>query len=136
MNYQRFLTAVTIVNLALLGIGLARSHAVEAQGDPPVLRGRALEIVDDHGRVRVSIKVLPVDLKVKKPNGKPYAETVIIRLIDPNGRPTVKVAGSEDSSGLSFVGETDSTQVILQADGSESSLRLANKDGRAQTIRP
>jgi len=55
----------------------------------PVLRGRALEIVDERRAVRAGIQVLPA--AVSKADGKAYAETVILRLIDPNGRPPVKL---------------------------------------------
>ena len=57
-----------------------------------------LEIVDDQGRVRASVKVQPGGTA----NGQPYPETVILRLIDPNGRPSVKLAGSEQGAGLSL----------------------------------
>jgi hypothetical protein len=71
---------------------------------------------------------------VFKPTGTRYPETVVLRLIDANGRPEVKIAASE--WGLSFVGESDETQVLLRADGSDSSLKLANKDGKHQLIKP
>src|ERR1700730_12332571 len=79
MKIPWFLIALTIVNLGLLiyTLGQTRPAAVA-----PVLRGRALEIVDDQGRVRASIKVQPATMA----NGKPYPENVILRLIDPNGR--------------------------------------------------
>src|SRR5215468_6387089 len=100
MKTQRLLIALTVANLALLlfllsahiGPGLALDAA-------PVVRGRALEIVDDQGRVRASIQVQP------PPPGKQYSESVILRLIDPNGRPEVKIVASEQGAGLSFVGE-------------------------------
>jgi hypothetical protein len=60
------------------------------------------------------------------------AKTVILRLIDPNGRPEVKIVASEQGAGLSFVGDSDATQVLLEADGTDSSLKLTNKDGRQQ----
>jgi hypothetical protein len=102
-----------------------------------VLRGRGLEIVDQQGRVRASIQVLPAD-----PGGAtsrvPYPETVILRLIDPYGRPSVKIATSEEASGLSFTGQakTKDTYVVLKAEGTASSLRLRNEDGQEQVIRP
>ena len=52
------LVALTLANLGLLVLLLARAGAPEAQA-PTVLRGRALELVDDQGRVRASIKVQP-----------------------------------------------------------------------------
>jgi len=59
----------------------------------PVIRGRALEIVDDQGKVRASLSVLPEDPKVMW-KGKPYPETVLLRLMSPDGRPNVKLGAS------------------------------------------
>ena len=57
MQLQRFLVALTLVNSALLAYLLARPDVSKKHGFAPVLRGRALEIVDDRGRVRASIAV-------------------------------------------------------------------------------
>jgi hypothetical protein len=59
MKIQRLLIGLTLVNLALLIFTLSQTRPAAAEGGPPVLRGRALEIVDDRGRVRASIQVLP-----------------------------------------------------------------------------
>jgi hypothetical protein len=57
-------------------------------------------------------------------------------LIDPNGRPNVKLAASEQGSGLGLGGDSDLTYVVLKAEGPESSLKLTNKAGREQLIKP
>jgi hypothetical protein len=137
MKIQRLFIALTIINLGLLLFLLAQIRRVEADSVTPVLRGRALEIVDDQGRVRASIKVLPANQTAKMPNGKTgFPETVILRLIDLNGRPEVKLTASEQGSALGLIGASDSTQVLLQAEGTESSLKLTNKDGRQQQVKP
>jgi hypothetical protein len=136
MKIQRLLIALTVVNLGLLVFQVTRLRPLQAQSGPPVLRGRELEIVDDQGRVRASIKVLPGNQAVKLPDGKPFPETVILRLIDPNGRPSVKLATSVQGAGLGLGGDTDATYVALKAEGTESSLKMTNKDGREQLIKP
>ena len=135
MKIQRFLIGLTVINMGLL-ILLLQSHIAPtmAQSTPAVIRARALEIVDNQGRVRVSIKVQPAE--TFKATGKKYPETVILRLIDPNGRPEVKIAASEQGAELSLVGDSDATQILLQADSTGSSLKFANKDGRQQTLKP
>src|SRR5215813_11568884 len=117
MKMQRLLAALTVVNLALLVFLLAhlRSAAAEAA---PVLRGRALEIVDERGRVRAGIQVLPP----VKADGQAYAETVILRLIDPNGRPPVKLTASTQGAALLLMGETDDT--YARVTGPDSTLTL------------
>ena len=60
----------------------------------------------------------------------------MFRLIDSKGRPEVKLGASEQGGGLGLVGVSDSTHIILQAEGADSSLILTNKDGRQQIIKP
>ena len=59
MKIQRLLIALTLANLVLLIFNLAQLRPAAAQGVAPVLRGRALQIVDESGKVRASIAVLP-----------------------------------------------------------------------------
>jgi hypothetical protein len=136
MKIQRLSIVLTVINLLLLTFSLAQFHPTEAQGVAPVLRGRALEIVDKEGRVRASINVHPAGPSVPVPDGKIYPETVILRLIDPNGRPSVKLGASEQGSGLGLGGDSDLTYVVLKAEGASSSLKLTNKDGREQLVKP
>ena len=74
----------------------------------------------------------------KSASGTDQAETVLLRLITERGRPSVKIAASERSAGLSFAGPTGTrdTYVILQADGNVSSLRLRSENGHEQVIEP
>jgi hypothetical protein len=137
MKIQRLLIALTVVNMVLLMFSLAQPHAVVAQGVAPILRGRAFEIVDDRGRVRASIAVYPADPKVKMPDGTTgYPETVLFRMITSKGRPTVKLAATEDGAGLALGGESDPTFASLGARGASTSLKLVNQDGRQQLIKP
>ena len=87
MKSQRVLFALTALNLLLLLSILfsPTAPALASTGISPLLRGRALEIVDDQGRVRASIKLHPA--QTFKPTGRRYPETVMLRLIDPQGRP-------------------------------------------------
>src|SRR5262245_41692045 len=137
MKTQRLAIALTVVNLFILIFLLAQMRSSSADGVVPVLRGRTLEIVDEQGKVRASIKVHPADKTYKMPDGKiGYPETVMFRLIDANGRPEVKLGASEEGGGLGLVGSSDSTHVILQAEGADSSLKLTDKGGRQQIIKP
>jgi len=137
MKIQRLLIVLTVVNFVLLVFSLARPCAVVAQGVAPVLRGRALEILDDRGRVRASIAVYPADPKVKMPDGTAgYPETVLLRLITSKGRPNVKIAATERGSANVFGGESDPAYVQILAEGARTSLKLVNKDGRQQVIEP
>ena len=136
MKNPRVLAALTVVNLLLLALVLTQQlRPAFADTGAPVLRGRALEIVDDQGRVRASINVLPAK---RSSNDDASAETVILRLSTEQGRPSVKLAASEPASGLSLAGPTGtkSTYVILEAKGQVSALKLRNEDGGEKTLTP
>ena len=136
MNARTGLYTLVALNLALLSLGLTQQlRPAFAQGQPPVLRGRALEIVDRQGRVRASISVLPPS---RSTSGEEESETVLLRLITERGRPTVKIGSSEPTSGLSFAGPTGTkdSYLILQTKGTTSSLKLRNEDGHEQVVTP
>jgi hypothetical protein len=136
MKLQPLLLTLTAVNCALLAcLLLSNARLAAADSTAPVLRGRALEIVDDQGRVRATLAVLPPTVQA---NGETSAETVLLRLITERGRPSVKIAASENGAGLSFAGPTGTkdTYVVLQSDARTSSLKLRNEDGREQVLKP
>ena len=134
MRTQRYLFALSILNLLLLAfLLLSRTGPAMASSGSDVLRGRALEIIDDHGRVRASIKLH--EAGTFKPTGKQIPETVMLRLIDSKGRPEVKIGASVEGGAFSLVGRSDSTQLLLLADSS-SSVRLKDPSGRERVIQP
>ena len=142
MNSHRALTALTVLNLGILVfLSLNQPRSVQASSPPTMLRGSGLEIVDAQGKVRASIQVVPegparkADGSTAK-DGKTYPETALFRLIRPDGRPSVKIATSEEGSAMTLGGGIDPTYIVLSADGGNASLSLTNKDGRLQITKP
>jgi len=136
MRIQPMLLVLTLVNLALVTLGATQLHGAAAANDPmPVLRARALEIVDAEGRVRASIAVYP---PTRQASGEVSSETVLLRLITERGRPSVKIGASEQSAGLALVGPTgtNATWVRIGAAGTVSTLTLKNEDGRERVVTP
>ena len=133
MKTQRFLIALTILNLALLLTQLIHVRPTLAQSSAPVLRGKALEIVDDQGRVRASISVLPARQMANK---ETFPETVILRLIDSKGKPSVKLAATEQGSVLGLLGDSEPTYARIEATGASTFVKLTNKDGHEQIVKP
>jgi hypothetical protein len=130
---QKIAVGLTVVNAVLLVVLLAQMRPLTAQGTPGVLRGRALEIVDDQGKVRASISVLPPNEQTGFPN------TAILRLMDPvTGRPSVKLSTSEKGSGLMLLGDakTQGTWVILESEGQSNKVRLKTENGPEQLLLP
>jgi len=134
MKLSRFLIILTTINLAILLFTLMQLRP-RIDEVAPVLRGRALQIVDQEGHVRASIAVLPAQTQ---PNGETYPETVLLRLITEQGRPSVKISASEETAGATFAGpsNTTSTYTILQAKRTASSLKLKDEDGGEALIKP
>jgi hypothetical protein len=142
MKSQRILLVVSLINFGIVVFLLFHQiGSVSASGPATVLRARALEIIDAQGKVRASIQIQPegpartADGSVAK-DGKIYPETVLFRLIRPDGRPSVTIAISEQGSGLSLGGGVDPTYIVLAAQGGDPSLALTNENGRLQLIKP
>jgi hypothetical protein len=137
MKTQRLVMVLTVANLALLTMSFAHPRSAGASGVAPVLRGRALEIVDDNGRTRATISVIPADPNFKMPDGSLGSpDTTLIRLINSKGRPMVKIEATDPGSAIGMVGESDPTNVLIAARGAATSLTLTNKDSRRQSIKP
>jgi hypothetical protein len=137
MKVQRLAIVLTAINSIILMLVLTHIIAPAVpQGVAHVLRTRALEIVDSQGKVRAQIIVVPASFMQ---DGKSYPDTVLFRLIDPNGRPGVKLDTSVDGSGLLLTGDSlrsEWTGVQILAQGTGSLLKLLNRDGRVQVIQP
>jgi len=135
MNAPRLLLTLTALNVGVLLLSIT-VHTIPAFAQAPaVLRARALQIVDEQGRVRASLNVLPASTSA---DGVAYPETVLLRLITEQGRPSVKLSTSEQASGLTLVGPTGTkdTYAMLQAQATSSSLKLRAEDGREQNLQP
>jgi hypothetical protein len=132
---QRFALGLSLLNLVLLALLVSSqaSVALAKQSGPPVLRGRALEIVDDQGRVRANILIHGPETV----NGVTYPETVLFRLIDPNGGPVVKLTAAANGSALGLSdGLSGNGGVQLYARDTASFVRIVGQSGRAQTLKP
>ena len=138
MKIQRIAIALTVINLFILVTAMSRIGSAATQTSP-MLRGRGLEIVDARGKVRAQIILIAADTVAKTARGTPYPETVLLRLIDPNGRPGVKIGTSVDGSGMSLAGDSerrDWNGIQILAESAGTSLKLTNKNGRKQIITP
>lgn len=131
MKIQRIAIAVTIINLALTIFLLAQLRSTQASDVTPVLRGRALEIVDSQGRIRASISVeKPVTV-----DSKFYPETVLLRLTDPKNGPVVKLTAAGNGSALGLSDDAEGG-VHISARDSGSFVTVTDKKGSKQTLKP
>jgi len=132
---HRFTLGLTVLNLVLLGVLVSTKAATAfgSQQELPVLRGRALEIVVNQGRLRANILVHGPETV----NGVTYPETVLFRLIDPNGGPLVKLTVARNGSALGLSdGLSGDGGVQLYARDTASFVKIVNRSGRIQMLRP
>ena len=121
MWIQSFAIALTALNLGILVGGLAPARPTSARSEEPVLRGSGLELVDGHGRTRVSIRI--------EAGGE-----AVLRLTDQRGTIRVKLGAGEDGSGLLLANDATEPGVHILAKATGSTLKLRNKDGRERNI--
>lgn len=135
-NLDRSAAALTVINLLILAaLGIAALRPLQAQVAAPILRGRALELVDERGRVRAELKVFPADPSVKMPDGTTgYPETVLLRLMNSTGGAGVKLEAAENGGGLVLGGDGSYLQVSSKSPN--PFVKIVSKDGREQLIKP
>jgi hypothetical protein len=130
MRVRRLAVAVTGINLVLLLLMVAQCGPTTVQTGTPILRGRALELVDDRGQVRSRLDV--------EPSGE-----VVLRLLDRNGTIRVKLGADEYGSGLLLADEATEPAIHMVARRTATSERptttsitLRGAGGQQQVIRP
>src|SRR5262245_48785901 len=138
MKANLILPLPVVAHVVVLALGVARLPAASAEPELGVLRGRGLQIVDEQGRVRFGVELIPADSAHKMKDGTTvaYPETVILRMITADGKPRVKLTTSEDGSSLMLIGSTDTTQSILHASGAKSWLKLRNDEKSEKILGP
>jgi hypothetical protein len=103
MKLQTAMIALTVVNALMFTTILIKPQFSQADEKPGLLRGTGLQIVDSRGKVRASITQMPAIPDVVMPDGsKGYPESILLRLIDSNGRPSVKITATDEGAGFSF----------------------------------
>ena len=132
MKIQRIAIGLTVINLLLLMFLLAQIRRTTAQDVVPVLRGRALEIVDGQGRVRAEILVHGPETV----GGKLYPETTLFRMADPKSGPVVKLTASEEGSALGLSDDSQGSVRLYASRRLGNLVKVVNKDGKEQVLRP
>jgi len=135
MKGHRLAVVLSVANFVMLAFHLAWLEPLRADAIAPVLRGRALELLDEKGHVRAEIKVLPAQPIPRMPDGSTtYPETVQLRLFTSTGGPHVKLAATEDGAAMVLGGEPGYVQVLSR--GADTLLKLVDREGRQQQIKP
>ncbi len=123
MNALPIAAALSALNLAVLAGAAIQARPGGAGGAGDILRGRALELVDERGKTRARINV--------EPGGE-----VVFRLLDQQGTIRVKLGAGTDGSGLLLANDATEPGVHILAKAEGSSVRVVNKDGSERVIAP
>ncbi|MGI8603936.1 MAG: hypothetical protein ACR2OZ_13200 [Verrucomicrobiales bacterium] len=123
MKTERLVIILGAANLAVLFCISARPKPEAQQGVQSIIRARAIELVDGHGRVRASLDVAT--------NGE-----AVFRLRDARENIRLKLGASEDGSGLLLLDGSTNPGLHVLAKGGNTTLTLINKDGGKRVIEP
>lgn len=123
MKTQKAITLLVAVNVLLLVCIAAQPKPDAHQSVQSIVRARAIELVDDQGRVRASLNV--------ETNGE-----VVFRLRDANETIRVKLGASESGSGLLLLDDSTNPGLHVLARRGNTSMTLINKDGRKRVVEP
>lgn len=133
MKSQKTVVVLTVINLLVLSAVLFVITVGFKSEDKTILRGSGFELIDESGRIRAEIKIMPAEPDLKMPDGTTgYPESVLFRLFDSEGGPNVKIVATEDGSGLVLGGESGYVQILSRT--SEPIVKLSNKNGKEQII--
>jgi hypothetical protein len=133
LTLQPLLLALSVINLGMFGYVVSQQGASAAPGDDGILRGKGLQIVDDGGKVRASISIFPAE---KLKDGSTYPETVLFRLITPDGRPSVKLSAMPDGSGMALSDGQGLSYVQVLARGDDPQINIIDKTGAKAAVLP
>jgi hypothetical protein len=118
MKAGRLIAVVTGLNAAaVVWLFVASSRPAGAAGAPETIRARAIELVDQQGRVRAQLNV--------EPDGE-----AVLRLRDPRGEIRVKIGAGADGSGLVLLDGATEPAIHMLAKNTGPTITLSSKGAR------
>lgn len=122
MKYQRVAIVLSVLNALLLIFVVAQVRS-EAQRDvAPVLRAKAIQLVDDGGKIRAQLDI--------EKTGE-----VVFRLRDEQGTIRTKLGAGRDGSGLSLMDDRTEATVQIRANKDGGGITLFSRDGRQNLLK-
>jgi hypothetical protein len=122
MKFQRVVNLFSILNLLLLSFMLVQTPSTAQQSVAPVVRARAIELVDERGKVRAQLNV--------ESTGE-----VVFRLRDAKGTIRSKFGADETGSGLSLMDDRTEATVQIRANQAGASMILIDREGHERVVK-
>jgi hypothetical protein len=104
------LTAITLLNAGMLATSFMHPKRVQADDIEPMIRVRALQIVDEQGRIRAELKVSP-PVNYQDSDRVAYPEATELRLLDSSGNIVAGFAGTEEGGEIAIRGKFGAVHV-------------------------
>jgi hypothetical protein len=123
MDWRRLVVGLAGLNVLLMAALLVQGRRASAAGDAETIRARALELVDERGRVRGQITV--------EPDGE-----AVFRLRDAAGQIRVKLGAGGDGSGLLLLDGSTEPGIHMLARTGGTSVTLTSRGGQPRVITP
>ena len=122
MKFQRVVNLFSLLNLLLLVFLFVQAPSTAQQSVTPLLRARAIELVDERGKIRAQLNV--------ETTGE-----VVFRLRDAKGTIRSKFGASEVGSGLSLMDDRTEATVQIRANQSGASMTVIDREGHARVVK-
>lgn len=122
MKFQRVAIVLTVINLLSLVFIEAQRDSSAESGVSGVIRAKAIEIVDDNGKVRAQLDI--------EKTGE-----AVFRLRDQKGIIRTKLGAGEDGSGLSLMDDRTEATVQLKANKDGGGISLFSRDGKRREVK-
>lgn len=122
MKYSRICILLCVFNLLSLVFITVQNRSLADEQVLPVLRARAIELVDEKGKKRAQLNV--------ESNGE-----VVFRLRDSTGTIRAKFGADARGSGLILMDERTEATVQLRANNKGGSLALFTREGSKNEIK-
>jgi hypothetical protein len=123
MGGRRLLMVLAGINALVLAAMFIHANQLAAASDRETIRARAIELVDQHGRVRAQLNV--------ESNGE-----AVFRLRDAKGEIRVKLGAGEDGSGLLLLDGATEPAIHMRAKDGGTSVTLTGKGKQPRVIAP
>lgn len=122
MKTTRIAIVFSVFNLMLTVFLLAQAPSEAQQNISPVLRARAIELVDEAGKVRAQLNV-------------EQGGDVVFRLRDSTGTIRAKFGANEKGSGISLMDERTEATVQIRANQDGGNITLIDRAGKQQVFK-
>src|SRR5688572_17994021 len=125
MKAKQLIIFLVLVNLTVLFylVATAQTNSNSSQSVSPIIRARAIELVDGKGQSRALLNV--------EANGE-----TVFRLRDAKGTIRVKLGASEDGSALLLLNDSTSPGIHALAKSDGTTMTLIDNHGRKRVIEP